>query len=292
MPGPLAVAAITAAGGLINSAINAGSTANLNRKNRQFAREQYATQRAHALQDWESQNTYNSPVEQMKRLKAAGLNPNLVYGNGADAQAGSINSSSFPTPNTEAFKQNENIPGNALSKFYEVSVQQQQLRNMEATEHLIDAQTRATLANAGLHEIDLDVKKWMNRNVNDEDDSTTPHDQELSTITPLKTERLSKYHEQMSKEGLARERYEMAMTQDEIMTATKQSTITAAAEKIISMRIAQSKNTAEINNLKERLKILKSEGILKQLDAEFAEQLHGRWDNYIIKILSIILGGK
>lgn len=29
---------------------------------------------------------YNTPANQMARLKAAGLNPNLVYGNGADAQ--------------------------------------------------------------------------------------------------------------------------------------------------------------------------------------------------------------
>lgn len=29
---------------------------------------------------------YNTPVNQMKRLREAGLNPNLVYGNGADAQ--------------------------------------------------------------------------------------------------------------------------------------------------------------------------------------------------------------
>lgn len=32
---------------------------------------------------WKQQAHYNSPAEQMKRLKAAGLNPNLVYGNGS-----------------------------------------------------------------------------------------------------------------------------------------------------------------------------------------------------------------
>lgn len=31
---------------------------------------------------WNMQNTYNSPVEQMARLKEAGLNPMLVYGSG------------------------------------------------------------------------------------------------------------------------------------------------------------------------------------------------------------------
>lgn len=31
---------------------------------------------------WNMQNTYNNPVSQMARLKAAGLNPNLVYSSG------------------------------------------------------------------------------------------------------------------------------------------------------------------------------------------------------------------
>lgn len=35
------------------------------------------------LKMWNLQNAYNSPSQQMKRLKDAGLNPNLVYGNGA-----------------------------------------------------------------------------------------------------------------------------------------------------------------------------------------------------------------
>ena len=42
---------------------------------------------------------YNTPANQMARLKAAGLNPNLVYGNGADAQfSGSVSpSGSMPS---------------------------------------------------------------------------------------------------------------------------------------------------------------------------------------------------
>lgn len=32
------------------------------------------------LQQWRMENEYNSPAQQMQRLKAAGLNPNLLYG--------------------------------------------------------------------------------------------------------------------------------------------------------------------------------------------------------------------
>lgn len=39
------------------------------------------------VQMWEMQNAYNSPAEQMKRFGAAGLNPNLIYGQGSAGNA-------------------------------------------------------------------------------------------------------------------------------------------------------------------------------------------------------------
>lgn len=54
-----------------------------NKKNREFAEKQTNQARQWALEDWQSQNEYNSPRAQMQRLQEAGLNPNLVYGTGA-----------------------------------------------------------------------------------------------------------------------------------------------------------------------------------------------------------------
>lgn len=39
------------------------------------------------LEMWNLQNAYNSPAEQMKRFKDAGLNPNLIYGQGTSGNA-------------------------------------------------------------------------------------------------------------------------------------------------------------------------------------------------------------
>ena len=41
---------------------------------------------------------YNSPAAQMKRLKEAGLNPDLMYGNGASGLVDSNVASTFQTP--------------------------------------------------------------------------------------------------------------------------------------------------------------------------------------------------
>lgn len=58
-------------------------------------------------QNWKEQNEYNDPSQQMARLKAAGLNPNMVYGTGtqaagiagAPAAAPQANIQNIPMPN-------------------------------------------------------------------------------------------------------------------------------------------------------------------------------------------------
>jgi hypothetical protein len=73
---------IMAGSTLLGQGINAASQSAMNKKTRQWNERMYATQRKHALQDWQMQNAYNSPEQQMARLKAAGLNPHLIYGGG------------------------------------------------------------------------------------------------------------------------------------------------------------------------------------------------------------------
>lgn len=78
-------AALPIGGGIIN----AFSNAKANKTNLQIAREYNQAQRELAEyqaqwseQMWNRQNEYNTPSAQMERFKAAGLNPNLIYGQG------------------------------------------------------------------------------------------------------------------------------------------------------------------------------------------------------------------
>lgn len=65
--GPLAMLGIGAAQTGINTLLNQGAT----RRNQDFQ-----------LKLWQMNNEYNHPSEQMARLRKAGLNPNLMYGQG------------------------------------------------------------------------------------------------------------------------------------------------------------------------------------------------------------------
>ena len=55
------------------------------------------------VENWNRENAYNSPRSQMLRLQAAGLNPNLAYGELASSKAGSIPAYSVPDQVTPHF---------------------------------------------------------------------------------------------------------------------------------------------------------------------------------------------
>lgn len=127
MPFPIA-AAIAGGASLVSTGINALTGANANKKNREFAKEQYQVQKNDELEFWRMNNTYNSPQEQMKRMQEAGLNPNLIYGSG-----GANYTSSAPSAPTKAEYNHRplNVDSSPLQGYFDVQVKQAQLDNLK-----------------------------------------------------------------------------------------------------------------------------------------------------------------
>lgn len=98
-----ALPAATLGVNLIGQGLNAWNTGKQNRESREFSEWMFWQQRKHNLADWHMQNAYNSPIQQMERLKEANLNPYLVYGSGsADAVSKTQpRSADAPRPNFE-----------------------------------------------------------------------------------------------------------------------------------------------------------------------------------------------
>lgn len=159
MPGPALVPLIGAGAELVSQGINAASTGAQNRKSRRFAREMYARQRADALADWQMQADYNSPAQQMARLKAAGLNPNLVYGNGADAQMGTAPRSS--NYGQAQFRPAEFSGGSVIQAYQNTQIQQLQSDNIQALNDKIRADTLNSLASVDTKNFDLEMKQAL-----------------------------------------------------------------------------------------------------------------------------------
>lgn len=73
-------AAVGAIGSLANTGLSSVFSNSANKKSKNAALTQFWMQNYFM----NKQNEYNKPINQMARLREAGLNPNLVYGNSAD----------------------------------------------------------------------------------------------------------------------------------------------------------------------------------------------------------------
>lgn len=106
---------------------------------------------------WNRGNVYNSPMEQMARLKSAGLNPNMVYGSGSAAgmSAGQLPKYNAPTVNY-AYQPPIDIPS-MIGQFQDFRIKNAQVRNTE------EAFKARELAN----ELKEDTMWWQKANIKD-----------------------------------------------------------------------------------------------------------------------------
>lgn len=119
------LATITALAAVATQAGNSLAQSSMNRKTREWNEKQYGKQRTDALADWARTNEYNSPLQQMARLKEAGLSPHLIYGGGA-------NSISQPVRSTDTKSWSPQAPqfdgGQVVSQYFGVQQQQNALK--------------------------------------------------------------------------------------------------------------------------------------------------------------------
>lgn len=100
--------------------------------NKEMAEYQYSKD----LEMWNRGNTYNSPTAQMDRLKQAGLNPNLVYGQGVTGNS----SGQLPKYNAPTLDYNYKAPLDPLAMlgaFQNFRIGNAQLDNLRAQNRVI-----------------------------------------------------------------------------------------------------------------------------------------------------------
>jgi hypothetical protein len=123
--------AVGMATGMAGQGMNIHFQKKTNERQMEFAREMYGLQREHARQDWDDQNRYNHPVQQMQRLREAGLNPSLIYGKGAQNTAQMIRSSSAPNAALTAPRIDPKQGG--LFDYVDIRQKQAQTDNIDAS---------------------------------------------------------------------------------------------------------------------------------------------------------------
>lgn len=149
----IGAAIIGGLGSIVGSAIGASSQRRVNIQNMELAKYQNNWQtaendKAYArnLEMWNMQNAYNSPTAQMSRLRQAGLNPNLVYGNGvtgnSSGSAPQYEPAKIQRATMEPFRGWNLGLSDAVSTYLAVRQNKAQVENMEAQNKLIKEQAR------------------------------------------------------------------------------------------------------------------------------------------------------
>lgn len=125
-------------GGLVEGGLGLVGSIMSNRANKEAMDAQNATNMA----IWHEQAEYNKPINQVARLKEAGLNPALVYGNG------SVANTMGPGPSMGSSKRDYDMSGfkvrDMLGKYYETknqSLTSQQLQTAIDQNKLMMEQT-------------------------------------------------------------------------------------------------------------------------------------------------------
>lgn len=271
---PLAAAGI----GLASQGANMAAQGKMNLRTRQFAEEMYFRQRADALSDWNMQNQYNSPAEMMKRYKAAGLNPNLIYGQTNNADA--VRSSNMQSWNPQTPK----FDGSAvMGQYMSTKMNMAQQDMLAKQKQLMD------------QEIELKRAQTIFQNVQSE---TGTFDLALKNTLRDRNIQLADYNNEAKALEISRgnqqydfERLKMSMDiqQNDLNAAIKAQSLSKGIEEIANLQKSRAKTDEEIKQIQQAVANAEKEGRIKELDAQLADKHIRPGDPIWLRSLYIIL---
>lgn len=259
IPAVLLPSLISAGSSLLGTGASALSQGAQNRKSRRWQEKMYDWQRRDALSDYQMQNQYNHPSSQMARLREAGLNPNLVYGNGATTQGANVRSSDSGSWNPQASEFDFGAAAQqGLAAYMSTDMKEAQLDNLRLANTvkageaaLIAAQTENTRAQTGRTMIDTQ-RAGFDFDLQSE---IRPQSIEASKLSIGKT--LAETNQ--------------ILTNTEIAAVMKAPNLTKAIEEVLLIRKHQAKTEAEIRHIEEVIKNVKADTGIKQEDLKLKE---------------------
>ena len=240
--------------GLFATANNVWNWFNQERLNKQKKQDQIEAeqrQQRYDLEAWNRTNAYNHPMQQMNRLRQAGLNPNLIYGRGADNTAAAI--SNVRAQNTDLDTSVSQNPVSAQS----IIAGLQQSNNDALAKASIDQ----TAANIALQKKEELVKDGQIAKMAAETANTTFQTEQAKKLQDYVVKRAELENtnlEQMMKIGWDRNEREKIMSSDNHEIAIQQ-VINMKQQKLLDMaKVAQSQaEVARIYQDIENMEVIK-----------------------------------
>lgn len=264
-------ALITAGANVLGQAAGYAAQANLNKKMRDYNREMYNRQRADSLSDWAMQNEYNHPSSQMARLRAAGLNPNLAYGNGVDGNAsGAVRSSDTGSWNPRSAPIDlGGAAGQGLAAMYDVQLKEAQIDNLRVQNTVLEQEKLLKAANV------------LN---------TTADTQTKNFDLQLKNE-IKKYSVEAARVGVQKTLADTQYTLDQNFRSQllADATLTENAERVLNLAAERATNAAQRQKIYAEIHNIKKDGTLKDLEINLRKNGINPNDPIYLRILGQLL---
>lgn len=244
------LAAGAAAASSLGSLVQPFVQGRMNRKNRQFAEKMYNQQRTDALDFWRMQNEYNTPAQQMARFKAAGLNPNLIYGQGNAGNAGAANvpSQAHWSGTAPNIARATGALSSSVSAYVDYRLKSAQLNNLGAQNDLIRQQAAQTAANTAKVGIDTARSKF-----------------DLGLASDLRQTSLDAARESLRKQQIGND---VALQANERAAASNALSLKEGAMRILTMRKQNARTDADIKRIGADIERIRSSTKLNQLDID------------------------
>lgn len=274
---PFIPAAITAGSNIIGNLLGAGAQNKANRDQRNFTLQMYNQQRQDSLADWNRQNEYNSPTSQMARLRTAGLNENLVYGNGQAVQAaGPVRSSDSGSYRPEAFRPDFSSIGPGFSSVYDLQLKEAQTDNLKAQNTVL--LNDAILKAAQIAETNARTAK-------------TTVDTQTGSFSLGQSQRLADISADAAAANLRKLQVDtgIALDTNERQKALTSSTLAQAAESILKSRSDRATSIHQRNLIDAQIQSVLRDPNLKDLDIDLKKLGISPNDPVVLRVLGRVL---
>lgn len=264
---PISPAIIGAGAEILGGVTQTIASAIQNKKNKQWQAERYDIERKDSLADWTRQNEYNSPTSQMARLRQAGLNPNLVYGKGADNTATAVRSTNTGQPHQEPIRTPD--MGRAVGTYFDVQMRTQQLDNLKLQNTVLAQESVLKALQADNLQVGIDTNRFN-----------------LGMKQDLKMNSL-----QTAQEALRRLQTgtDVQLQRNEREKAMMGSSIALQAEQILRSKAERGLLPLRGRELEARIANMKADKRLKDLDASLKEKGIQPGDNLFFRVLGRVV---
>lgn len=281
---PVTGSIIVGGANLLGQGFNAWSQGRMNKKTRKWNEKMYDRQRQDALADfdrkWNLETQYNSPEEQMRRFAAAGLNPNLIYGQDNAYSAAPVRSAQVEGWNPRAPSVDlGGVAAAGLGAYYDAQIKPVQVDNLKAANavalqeaYLKAAQTASTIAGTKMTELQTSLAAKLQN-----------YTLEGAALNLKKVE--AEIGRTEAETGVMLDRNEREIAMNAVNVAK-------GAEEILNLRASRAKTEDERREIQERINLLKHDVTIRSFDARLAQM--GIKGNYgdILRIVGLVVSSE